>query len=332
MGRTLYLMSSGELKRKDNTIVIEGEEGRKFLPVETTDELMIFGEVSLNKRFLEFCSKTKVMLHFFNHHGYYQGSYYPREHLNAGAVLLAQAKHCLEPESRMTVAKSFVSGAVANMETVLEYYRRRGNEALAETVEGLEKFRNGLDSAKDVSELMGQEGNARECYYSAFDGITGGGGFAMESRSRRPPQNRMNALISFLNSMCYITALSQIYRTHLDPRIGYLHESNFRHFSLNLDLAEIFKPLLVDRLIFSLINKGTIQAKHFSAQSGGGIYLSDKGRPIVLKAWEERLQATIEHPKLKRKVSYRGLIRMEAYKLQKHIMGDEPYVPFAARW
>lgn len=332
MGKTLYLMSSGELKRKDNTIVVESDEGRKFVPVETTDELMVFGEVSLNKRFLEFCTQAEVMLHFFNHHGYYQGSYYPREHLNAGAVVLAQAKHYLDEKSRLIVAKNFVSGAIANMETVLEYYRRRGKASLATTVARLEEFRNGLDRSKDISELMGQEGNARESYYSAFDDITGGGNFAIEGRTRRPPQNRMNALISFLNSLCYTTVLSQIYRTHLDPRIGYLHETNFRRFTLNLDLAEIFKPILVDRLIFSLLNKGEIQKKHFSVQSVGGIHLSERGRPIVLKAWEERLQATVEHPKLKRKVSYRGLIRLEAYKLQKHLLGDEPYAPFTARW
>jgi CRISPR-associated protein Cas1 len=332
MGKTLYVLSSGELKRKENTIIIEGSEGRKFIPVETTDEMLIFGEVDLNKRFLEFCTANKVMLHFFNHYGYYQGTFYPREHMNSGAVILAQAKHCLDNCRRLLIAKKFVTGAIENMKKALQYYSRRGNIELDSIIEKLTVFSNYAKEQIGISELMGIEGNARDCYYTAFDLITGGGSFSMKKRSRRPPQNRINALISFLNSMCYVTTLAQIYKTHIDPRIGFLHETNFRRFSLNLDIAEIFKPIIVDRLIFSLLNKKEIQAKHFGAQSGGGIYLSEKGRPIVLKAWEERLNSTIEHPRLKRNVSYRSLIRMEAYKIEKHILHDEEYQPFAMRW
>ncbi len=332
MGKTIYIFSSGELKRKDNTVVFEGEDGRKFLPVETTDELMIFGEVSLNKRFLEFCTASHVPLHFFNHHGYYQGSYSPREFLNSGATILAQAACYLDHEKRVDVARRIVCGAMDNMAVVLNYYRRRGNESLVSMLSNIDSYKGKLDKSNSVAEIMGLEGNGREAYYSAFDHITGGGPFAFDVRSRRPPQNRMNALISFLNSMCYVTALSQIYRTHLDPRIGFLHETNFRRFSLNLDVAEIFKPILVDRIIFSLINKKAIQAKHFDDGPSGGIYLQESGRKIVVSAWEERLQQTIDHPRLKRKVSYRGLIRMEVHKLEKHILGDQIYEPHVSGW
>ncbi|NCC96817.1 MAG: type I-B CRISPR-associated endonuclease Cas1 [Synergistales bacterium] len=332
MGKTVYIFSSGDLKRKGDTIVLETEEGRKHFPVETTDELLIFGEVNVNKRFLEFCTEKQMGLHFFNHHGYYQGSYYPREYLNAGAVILAQAKHCVDNHKRMDIARRFVEGSMDNMRVVLHYYRRRGVDRVIPALSRIEEYRNVMVGAVNVSELMGLEGNGREAYYSAFDHITGGGPFAFDVRSRRPPQNRMNALISFLNSMCYVTALSQIYRTHLDPRIGFLHETNFRRFSLNLDVAEIFKPILVDRIIFSLINKKVIQAKHFDDGPSGGIYLQESGRKIVVSAWEERLQQTIDHPRLKRKVSYRGLMRMEVHKLEKHILGDQTYEPHVSGW
>lgn len=331
MGRTLYLMSSGELGRKDNTIFVEGENGKKYIPVETTDEILIFGEVSLNKKFLEFASQTQLILHFFNHYGYYSGTYYPREHLNSGAVILAQASHYMYPEKRLEIARLFVSGAISNMEKVVMYYARRGLEELEETATGLISFREEVGSYKDVASLMGLEGNARDLYYSVFDKIVEDDNFHLGKRTRRPPMNCMNAIVSFLNTMCYVLALSQIYRTHLDPRIGFLHETNFRRFSLNLDLAEIFKPILVDRVIFSLINKKEIQAKHFS-KKGEGIFLNEKGREIVLKAWEERIQGTIDHPRLKRKVSYRGIVRMDAHKLEKHILGDLPYEPFVSRW
>lgn len=252
--------------------------------------------------------------------------------MNSGAVILAQAKHCLDIEKRLILAQKFIAGAIRNMKTVLLYYLRRGNPMIDEIIKDLDNFDVLSQRQKGIAELMAIEGNARDKYYSAFDIITGGGPFSMESRTRRPPQNKLNALISFLNSLCYVTILAQIYKTHLDPRIGFLHETNFRRFTLNLDIAEIFKPILVDRLIFSLINKKQIQAKHFKGRVGGGIFLSEKGIQIVLQAWEERLMSTIEHPKLKRNVSYRSLIRMEAYKLQKHILEDEEYQPFAMRW
>lgn len=334
MGKTLYLMSSGTLKRKDNTLFIDREGDKpRFLPVERTDEIMVFGEVDLNKSLLEFLTQNHIILHFFNYHGYYTGTYYPREHLNSGAVLLAQAEHYLDGKKRHKLASTLIVGAIQNMRKVIGYYQKRRDSLEAgDILDDLERFESLAPVTEDIPSLMGIEGNARNCYYKFFDRLVQNDAFKMEERTRRPPTNRMNALISFLNSMCYILALSQIYRTHLDPRIGFLHETNFRRFSLNLDLAEIFKPVLVDRLIFTLVNKQMIQEKHFEKQTGGGIYLNDKGREIVVRAWEERISETIEHPKLKRNVSYRGLVRMEAYKIEKHILGDGEYEPFISRW
>ena len=333
MGKTLYLLSSGTLKRKDNTLFIDREgEKPRYLPVEQTDEIIVLGEMDLNKSLLEFLTQNKIILHFFNYYGYYAGTYYPREHMNSGAVLLAQAAHCLDGEKRHKLASTLIVGAIENMRKVVGYYQRRASLDVADILEDLERFKDLAPETADIPALMGIEGNARSRYYQFFDRLVQNDAFKMGERTRRPPTNRMNALISFLNSMCYILALSQIYRTHLDPRIGFLHETNFRRFSLNLDLAEIFKPVLVDRLIFTLVNKQMIQEKHFEKQTGGGILLNDKGREIVVRAWEERVNETIEHPRLKRSVSYRGLVRMEAYKIEKHIFGDAVYEPFVSRW
>jgi CRISPR-associated protein Cas1 len=333
MGKTLYLMNSGELKRKDNTLyIVRDSEKPKFLPVESTDEIMVFGEIDFNKSLLEFLTQKQVIFHIFNYYGYYMGTYYPREHMNSGAVVLAQAAHYLDLPKRMEIASTFVTGAIENMKKVIEYYKRRAGLQVTDILEDLDSFSENAPKSADVAVLMGIEGNARNRYYQFFDRLNTDPAFRMESRTRRPPTNRMNALISFLNSMCYILALSQIYRTYLDPRIGFLHETNFRSFSLNLDIAEIFKPILVDRTIFSLVNKQMIQEKHFEKQSGGGIYLNEKGREIVLRTWEERIKDTIEHPQLKRNVSYRGLVRMEIYKVQKHILEGKKYSPYASRW
>ncbi|NLL37350.1 MAG: type I-B CRISPR-associated endonuclease Cas1 [Fretibacterium sp.] len=333
MGKTLYLLSSGTLKRKDNTLFIDrpGEKPR-FLPVEMTDEIVVLGEVDLNKSLLEFLTEKQIILHFFNYHGYYVGTYYPREHRNSGAVILAQAAHYLDEAKRCRLAALFVTGAIENMQKVIGYYQRRAELEVEDVLSDLERFKESLSGAESVAALMGLEGNARSRYYDFFDRLIKDEVFKMKERTRRPPTNRTNALVSFLNSLCYLLALSQIYRTHLDPRIGFLHETNFRRFSLNLDLAEIFKPILVDRLIFSLINRREVQERDFEKETGGGIYLNDRGRETVLRAWEGRVNETIEHPRLKRKVSYRGLVRMEAYKIQKHILEDVPYEPFVSRW
>jgi CRISPR-associated protein Cas1 len=252
--------------------------------------------------------------------------------MNSGAVILAQAAHYMDQPKRQEIASTFICGAIENMKKVIEYYKHRAALQVDDILSDLDNFAGEVSKSEDIASLMGIEGNARHRYYQFFDRLNTDPAFQMVTRTRRPPTNRMNALVSFLNSMCYILALSQIYRTYLDPRIGFLHETNFRSFSLNLDVAEIFKPVLVDRTIFSLVNKGEIQEKHFEKQSGGGIYLNEKGREIVLRAWEERIKKTIEHPRLKRNVSYRGLVRMEVYKIQKHILEGEKYSPYVSRW
>ena len=330
MSKTLYVMSDGALKRRHNTLLIEHkDEQSRYIPVETVEEIMVMGEVSLNKNLLEFLTQQRITMHFFNHYGFYAGTYYPREHRNSGPVLLAQAACCLDPEKRRALAASFVTGAIANMRRVVGYYQRRWDDLEAEDIiEGLDRFAQEAPNAPDVPALMGVEGNARSCYYQLFDRVVRDDALKLGKRARRPPSNPMNALISFLNTLCYTLALTQIYRTPLDPRISFLHEPSDRRLSLNLDLAEVFKPLLADRLIFSLVNKRTIREEHFLKDEDGGLHMTDEARKLVLQAWDERLEKTIEHPKTGRRVSWRRLVLLEAQKLQKHIAEGAPYEPF----
>jgi len=330
MKQTVYIFSKGELKRKGNTIYFQGEQGKKYIPVENTKEIMVFGEVDVNKRFLEFLAQSEITLHFFNRYEYYVGSFYPREHLNSGYMILKQAQHYLDDNARKKLAQKFVSGACKNMENVLRYYLNREKD-VGENLSGIQKLRKSLEDCADTSELMGLEGNAREYYYRAFDNILKNPDFVFESRSKRPPRNFLNALISFGNSMLYTIVLSEIYKTHLDPRIGYLHTTNFRRFSLNLDIAEIFKPIIVDRLIFKVVGKKMITRKDFD-KAVGGLQLTEKGMKTFVQELEDKLSATIKHRRLGRQVSYRRLIRLEIYKLQKHLMEEEEYEPYVARW
>lgn len=307
-------------------MVFISRDGKKALPIETIDSLYVFAEVTFNKKLLEFLSQKKIPVHFFNYFEYYVGSYYPREYMNSGLITLRQAEYYLNREWRLGLARAFVYGALANMLFNLRTYSSRGKE-LASRIADLEKIIARLNEAQNSAELMALEGQARQSYYQAFDVILANPDFSFEVRTRRPPANRLNALISFGNSLIYVTALSEIYRTHLDPRIGYLHETNQRSFTLNLDLAEIFKPLIVDRVIFSLINRSEIKPEDFTEEMDG-IYLKDKGTKKFLEAYEKRLSETIMHKGLGRKVSYRRLIRLECYKLYRHFLGDELYKPY----
>ncbi|HDM70272.1 MAG: subtype I-B CRISPR-associated endonuclease Cas1 [Thermotoga sp.] len=327
---SIYIFSGGTLKRKDNSLVLETENGRKHVPIENVGDIKVFGEVNMNKRFLEFMTKKRIIVHFFNREGYYVGSYYPREYLNSGLIILKQAEYFMDKSKRLELAKSFAMGGINSMLSVLKYYSRRGVK-IDERIRLIEELKSKINDQNSIDSIMGIEGNCREVYYSAFNSIVKSEDFKIKRREKRPPTNYMNTLISFGNSLMYTTVLSEVYKTHLDPRIGFLHETNFRRFSLNLDVAEVFKPIIVDRVIFALVNKGEIKKSDFSRVTEG-LKLSDKGKRKFIEKFEEKLKTTIEHPKLKRKVSYRTIIRMELHKLEKHILGDEKYIPFGVRW
>lgn len=330
MKKDIYIFKSGELKRKDNTIYFEYNEGKKYLPVEETDNLYVFGEVNLNKKALDFLAQNEICVHFFNYYGYYSGTYYPRQHLNSGYVILKQAENYLNYSKRLHIAKHLIKSAVSNILNNLKYYNRKNNNLESE----LEKIKNNfekLDNVSSVDEVMAYEGNIRNIYYEAFNKIIMNKNYEFTVRSRRPPKDKINSLISFGNSLMYSTVLSQIYKTHLDPRIGYLHSTNERRFTLNLDIAEIFKPIIVDRMLFSLINKN-ILAENDYMEELNGILLNENGRKKLLDDYNKRLFTVIIHPKLKRNVTYKTIMKLELYKLQKFITEEEPLEFFKGRW
>lgn len=330
MKKSIYLFKDGQLKREANTLCLVTEEGKRFIPVEDISEIHVFGEVDVNKRLLEFLTEEEVVLHFYNHYGYYTGSYYPRQHLNSGFMIVKQVEHYIDPVRRLELARSFVTGAYKNIRQVLQYYERREKE-VGDTIARIDELGTGLDATATIEQLMAIEGNIRDAYYGSFDTIIGDPDFPFVERSKRPPGNELNALISFGNSLMYTTTLSEIYRTHLDPRIGFLHASNFRRFSLQLDVAEIFKPIIVDRVIFTLVGKRMLKKADFEKRLNG-IVLTEKGRTAFIKEFEQKMMTTIKHRDLGREVTYRRLVRMELYKLEKHLMGERKYEPFVARW
>lgn len=330
MKRDIYIFNSGELKRKDNTLFFESKEGKKYIPVEETAGIWVFSDVTLNNTFLEFASEKEICVHFFNYYGYYTGTYYPREHLNSGFVILKQAEYYLGFNKRLNIAQSIIESAVSNMLVVLRYYKNRV-DGLDQGIKTIEDKYSSIADTNNIEELMACEGNIREEYYKNFNHIIKNPDFRFYSRSRRPPLDRINALISFGNSVFYTTVLSEIYQTQLDPRIGYLHSTNTRSFTLNLDVSEIFKPLIVDRAIFTLLNRSIITKDDFS-KVFNGIMMNENGRKKFMQEYNNKLGTTINNSELKNPVSYKRIIRMELYKLQKHITEGKEYHGFVARW
>lgn len=330
MKRNYYITRNGRLRRQDNTLSIESDSGeKKVIPVEDVEGIYLLGEIDLNTKVLNFLAQQKIPVHVFNYYGYYSGSYYPREHLNSGFLLVNQVKCYTDMKKRMAIARELVLGAAHNILRNLKYYRNR-KAGLEGYIEDIEIKLPELDKAADVPELMAWEGHIRERYYDSFNAI-----IDMEEeftkRTKRPPDNMINALISFGNSLMYATTLGEIYHTQLNPTVSFLHEPGNRRFSLSLDIAEIFKPVIVDHVIFRLLNTGMLGETDFE-KDVNYCYLSEKGRKIFLREYDERLTTTIRHRGLNRNVSYRHLIRLECYRLEKHISDIETYKAFRAWW
>jgi len=329
MKKNIFVFSSGELKREGNTLCFMGEKTKKYIPVSSVASIFVFGEITFNKRFLEFLSSNEIILHFFNYYGFYVGSFYPRTHYNSGYMTLKQSEHYLDSNKRVLLAKKFVLGGLENMIKALKYYDNRGID-LSDSIDTINKNLSKVSSINSVEELMAIEGISREEYYNAFNKIIKNDAFTYEKRERRPPTTPLNTLISFGNSLLYVTILGEIYKTHLDPRIGYLHTTNYRKFTLNLDVSEVFKPIIVDRIIFTIVNKQMIDLSCFTEELGG-LYLNEKGRTIFVQEYDKRLTQVISFKKGKR-CSYQRLIRLELYKIEKHLMGEKEYEPFISQW
>ena len=158
------------------------------MPVEDVKEIIVFGEVSLNKRFLEFVTKKEIIIHFLNSYGYYMGSFYPREHLNSGYMILKQAEYYMDENKRLRIAKLFVHGAAANIINVLRYYDNRGKE-LGVEIQQINALKDKINECQKNDELMAIEGNIREAYYISFNTIIDKPDFVFHGRNRRPPVN-----------------------------------------------------------------------------------------------------------------------------------------------
>jgi CRISPR-associated protein Cas1 len=325
-----HVFTDGRLERHNDTVrLVTDDDEKKYLPIENAEALFLHGQIDYNTRLLSFLNDVGVAMHVFGWNDYYAGSIMPERGQTSGQTLVEQVRAYDDPTRRRSIARRFIQGSIHNMRANVKYYDNRGQD-FGDVIARLETQRNVLSDEMDTSELMGVEATARKAYYSTFDDILPDG-FVFNGRTYNPPNNRVNSLISFANSLVYANVVSAIRATALDPAVSFLHEPGERRYSLALDIADLFKPVLADRVIFRLVNRNQLQRDDFEEDLNSCL-LNEPGRKTVSKAFEENLDTTVDHPRLNRKVSYQYLLRVEAYKLKKHLLTGEEYVPFERWW
>ena len=330
MKKSIYIYQNGELKRNDNTLRFINEEGEKRdIPINSISEIYFFGENTINSKLVTFLSQHNIMVHFYNYYDFYTSSLVPKKTMISGKLLVKQCESYTDEMKRLNLAKKFIIGAANNIYRNLRYYNGRGKD-LKDPMSDISRLMNRIPEANSIFGLMGIEGNINKIYYGAWHKIINQE-IDFEKRVKRPPDNIINTLISYLNSLVYSTVLGEIYKTQLDPTISFLHEPGTSRFSLSLDISEIFKPLIADRIIFSLLNKNQIQEKHF-IDNLNYLHLEENGSKIILGEYDSALKRTVTHKDLGRQVSYRYLIRLECYKLIKHLLEEKEYEPFVMWW
>ena len=326
---TRYIFSMGELKRKDNSIAFSNEKGNYYLPIEETRELYCLNEVSFNTKFLDFIAKAGITMHIFNYHGGYSGSFYPKEYLISGELTIKQSLAYVE--NRLTIAKSIVLSIAANIHETLYHYYRHDKKELKQYLDWLKNDVSALLSVcAKIEQVLFVEGQIWNRFYDSFRHFLPED-FVMNKRVKRPPDNPINALVSFGNTLLYTKTISAIYHTHLNQSISFLHSPEEGRFSLSLDLSEAFKPVVVFRTIFELVGRRRISVeKHFDKSLNYAL-LNEDGKKIFIDAFEERLNETFMHPRLKRKTSYKNCLKLDGYKLIKHIVEGKEFAPFCLK-
>lgn len=329
MGSTRYIMSMGELTRKDNSLCFRKDGKNVYIPIENTKEIYCMNEVTVNTKLLDFLSQNHVIVHFFNYYEGYSGTFYPKNQYNSGRLIVKQVQ--AYDNSREVIAKAIVCGIGRNIYEVLYHYYKHDKKEVKEVLDWIRReFYVKVENAQNVKEIMAAEGEVWMRFYGTFQYFLPED-FVMNKRVKRPPDNPINALISYGNTLLYTKTISAIYQTHLDQRISFLHEPSEGRFSLSLDMSEVFKPVIVYRTIFDLVNNRKLQVeKHFDKKVNYCL-LNEEGRKVFIEAFEARMELVFVHDRLKRKVTYRTALKLDCYKLIKYILEGQEFIPFSLK-
>lgn len=326
---TLYVTRDCQLSRDENTLRIDFPEGgmRRF-PVEALHHVVCLNSFTMTSKLLELCGQNGVRVSFFNHYGIFRGAFEPIDKSPSGEVVLRQSQLALDPERRLVLAKSFVMGSGRNannlIKKVLHNKNASDHEGLVNAVSSLEKLVEQCSLARDIGDLMGREGTWRSLYYAIWPFVDAR--LDMCGRVRRPPNNPINALVSFLNQMLYANVLHQLAKTHLFSGISFLHAPSRSRASLALDIAEIFRPVFVDRLIFRWVRTGVFKHDWFHCPVPGVCLLSEAGLRQVLELWRAELEEKHGNG------TKQDIIHKDCIAIERLVLGlEKAYRPFVMR-
>ena len=335
---TLFVTTEGAYLRKEgqNVVVRIEKENRLRLPFHNLDGIVCFGHIGCSPALMEACAKADVSISFMNSYGGFQAAVVG---FTPGNVLLRRQQYRISDrdEPCLRIAKQFISAKISNCRSVLLRAARDSQDSnAAEPLRRVAKRLGNdvvrLSNATTLDELRGMEGDAANKYFQCFNNMIAEAArdeFEFTIRSRRPPLDRMNCLLSFLYSMLTHDARSACEATGLDAAVGMLHRDRPGRPGLALDLIEEFRPFIVDRLVLSLVNRRQIQGSDFRVTESGAVLLKEDARKKVLTAFQKRKQSTITHPFLGEKTTVGLLLHLQSRLLARHLRGDiDAYPPF----
>lgn len=337
---TLYVTVQGAYAHLDHdTIRIDVERETKLrVPLIHLAGMVCFGDVLVSSALIQRWSMDGRFLVWLDRNGRYRAR---MEGRTGGNVLLRRAQHlALSSDTMPLVIATFIVAAKAqNSRQVLLRAAREAEDpedelALRTAAESLAGMAERAQAARDLDALRGLEGDAARAYFGAFDCMVrvDRDVFALDGRTRRPPLNRMNALLSFLYALLRADCEAAIQGVGLDPQVGYLHALRPGRPALALDLMEEFRSAVVDRLALSLVNRRQIKADDFDVQEGGAVNLTDAGRRIVITAYQDRKKEEAPHRVLDKKLPLGLVPHVQARLLARYLRGDlEVYVPYTYR-
>ncbi len=338
---TLYLVTPGSYVSRDHlTLRIEVERVHKLaVPIHHLESLCVFGPTILvSPPALALCWEHGVAVNYLSEHGYFLARV-TGEPDTSVMLRRTQFRAADDPVRCAAVARHVIAGKIQNARNSLLRAAREGTEegdraVLSAAVEALTRTLRELEAAVGTDAIRGIEGRAAAVYFSAFDRLfkQQRETFAWTVRSRRPPLDRINCLLSFLYALLRHDCLAALTSVGLDPFVGFLHVDRANRPSLALDLMEEFRPWLADRLAVTLINRRQIEAAQFVQRESGAVELSEAGRKLLIKAYQERKQESMRHPLLEADYRLGQMPFVQARILARYLRGDLPaYVPLVPR-
>ncbi len=326
MKKRIYIYESGTLSRQDNSIVFLSNKGKKsYIPIYQIECIMIFGHCVFNKDLVQLLFMNNISILMFTFNGKYIGSYKP-VHDKLGKVVLKQVQYVHDINKRSTYAIEIILSSIKNMSSVLKYYNKKGID-LTNNICQLEEIGRRIKKERNLTIF---EARAKQIYYSSFNQIIKNNDFIFEKRVVNPPKDYINAIMSYGYALLYGVIESDIYKSNLCISLPFVHGISRKHDGLQYDIADIFKPVLIDRLIFRLINKKQITKDDFD-KTKECVLLNKKGIKKFINEFEEELHSTVK-VNSKQKMSYRKLLLREVQKIEKSISEDIKYKGYLMRW